>query len=45
MLKAKKENEKVKEMIAMTKKREKILIRNDQLVLEEDQGQDEVVKR
>lgn len=45
MLKAKKENQKVKELIAMTKKREKIVIRNDQLVLEEDQTPEEVVKR
>lgn len=29
----------------MTKKREKIVIRNDQLVLEEDQTPEEVVKR
>lgn len=45
MLKAKKDNEKIKEMIAMTKKKERTIIRNDQLVLEEDKGSDEVVKR
>jgi len=45
MIKAKKDNEKIKEMISMTKKKERIIIRNDQLLIEEDQSQKEQVQQ
>ena len=45
MIKAKKDNEKIKEMIAMTKKKERIIIRNDQLLIEEDHSQKEQVQQ
>lgn len=44
MIKAKKDNEKIKEMISMTKKKERIIIRNDQLLIEEDQSSREQVQ-